>query len=77
MKKLAIPAILLVMTAVIFSKFSHTETRTNKKEIRAQKEKLETKAFLEKKARAEIDFLSKKYDIEVLQDQLDKNKKSL
>lgn len=55
--------------------FVTPETRDEKRRIRAQHEKEKTKEYLEQSARAEIDYLSQKYDIEILQDQLNKNKK--
>ena len=54
--------------------FVTPELRDEKRRIRAEHEKEKTKEYLEQSARAEIDYLSKKYDIEILQDQLNKNK---
>lgn len=71
-----IPGIAVAVITVIATQIFWVtpEGRNEKRRIRAQAEKMKTKEFLEQNARSEIDFLSKKYDLDILQDQLDKNK---
>lgn len=77
MKELLIPSILVTVLVVTIGQIFWTtpEARNERRRIRAETEKTKTKAFLEKNARSEIDFLTKKYDINILQDQLNKHKK--
>jgi hypothetical protein len=75
-RNFVIPGIVIVFAAAagmqIF--WVSPEGRSEKRRVRAQVEKIKTKKYLEENARSEIDFLAKKYDLDVLQDQLDKNK---
>ena len=74
MKQFLVTSILVTLSIVAISQIFWTEpeNRDERRKIRAQEEQLKTKALLEKNARSGIEFLSTKYDIDILQDQLNK-----
>lgn len=76
MKNYLIPAVILFSCAIICTKvfFTNSETKTQIRAYKKSKEQKRTKELLESHARSEIDFLIKKYDIEILQDQLNKKR---
>ncbi|MCH9812193.1 hypothetical protein K0U07_05495 [bacterium] len=78
-KDLVIPSIVIVIAIAVVSQFTWTSeaTRAQKKLHRAEIAEKKTKEFLEKSARGEVDVLVEKYDLEILQDQLDLHKKKL
>ena len=78
-RDLVVPSITLVVLVAIISQFSWSSksAREKQRERRAEIAQQKTKEYLEKSARGEVDVLAEKYDLEILQNQLDKHKKKV